>query len=121
MEPRLVAVSKLKPAEVILEAYKSGQIHFGENYVSELVTKANNPEIIEQCPEIRWHFIGHLQKSNVNKLLSIPRLHMIETIDNEKLANTVNNSWGKSRKGPEKLKILVQVNTSKEECKSFFN
>ncbi len=69
--PCLVAVSKTKPAEDIIIAYNAGQRHFGENYVQELVEKANLNEIKEKCPEIRWHFIGHLQKNKVNKLLGI--------------------------------------------------
>ncbi|KAF6725023.1 Proline synthase co-transcribed bacterial-like protein [Oryzias melastigma] len=67
--PRLVAVSKTKPPEMIVEAYRHGQRNFGENYVNELVEKASDPLILESCPEIKWHFIGHLQKNNVNKLL----------------------------------------------------
>lgn len=64
----LVAVSKTKPAEVILEAYETGQRDFGENYVKELKEKGINPLILESCKDIRWHFIGHLQSSNVNKV-----------------------------------------------------
>lgn len=64
----LVAVSKTKPAEMIVDAYETGQRHFGENYVKELSEKGNSPVILEKCKEIRWHFIGHLQKANVNKV-----------------------------------------------------
>ena len=56
----LVAVSKTKSAEEILELYHLGQRDFGENYVQELVEK------YEQLPkDIRWHFIGHLQSNKV--------------------------------------------------------
>lgn len=44
-EPRLVAVSKTKPKEMILEAYSAGQRHFGENYVQELVEKAHDQQV----------------------------------------------------------------------------
>src|SRR5678815_6001506 len=55
----LVAVSKTKPVEDILELYDLGHRDFGENYVQELVEKA------ERLPkDIRWHFIGHLQSNN---------------------------------------------------------
>ncbi|XP_029049992.1 pyridoxal phosphate homeostasis protein [Osmia bicornis bicornis] len=118
-EPRLVAVSKLKPPELIIQAYEGGLKHFGENYVNELVEKANNPNILEKCKEIRWHFIGHLQRNKVNRVLSIPNLYIIETVDNEKLAATLHNSWPKFRKvEEEKLKVMIQINTSKEEEKS---
>ena len=56
--PRLVAVSKTKPKELVIEAYESGQRHFGENYVQELVDKSSDPVIIDKCPDIKWHFIG---------------------------------------------------------------
>ncbi|XP_029426543.1 LOW QUALITY PROTEIN: pyridoxal phosphate homeostasis protein [Nannospalax galili] len=69
IQPRLVAVSKTKPADMVIEAYDHGQRTFGENYVQELLEKASNPKILSSCPEIKWHFIGHLQKQNVNKLM----------------------------------------------------
>ncbi|XP_077000604.1 pyridoxal phosphate homeostasis protein isoform X2 [Tamandua tetradactyla] len=69
IQPRLVAVSKTKPVDVVIEAYEHGQRIFGENYVQELLEKATNPKILSSCPEIKWHFIGHLQKQNVNKLM----------------------------------------------------
>lgn len=120
-EPCLVAVGKLKPVDLIVDAYKAGQRHFGENYVNELVEKATHPSILDTCADIRWHFIGHLQRNKVNKLLSVPNLFMVETVDNEKLASALNNSWPKFRKQGDsdlKLNIMVQVNTSKEEEKS---
>ena len=57
---RLVAVSKTHPNERLLEAYECGQRDFGENRVQELADKAASlPE------DIRWHFIGHLQRNKV--------------------------------------------------------
>ncbi|ROL43161.1 Pyridoxal phosphate homeostasis protein [Anabarilius grahami] len=116
--PRLVAVSKTKPPEMVVEAYKHGQRNFGENYVNELVEKASHPQVVLSCPEIKWHFIGHLQKNNVNKLLGVPNLYMVETIDSVKLAEKVNSSWQKMRAAnTQRLKIMVQINTSGEESK----
>ena len=67
----LVAVSKLKPAEEIMEAYHAGQRDFGENYVQELVDK------YEALPkDIRWHFIGHLQSNKVKYIA--PFVHLIQ-------------------------------------------
>ncbi|XP_073425132.1 pyridoxal phosphate homeostasis protein isoform X1 [Dendrobates tinctorius] len=116
VQPRLVAVSKTKPADMVIEAYSHGQRVFGENYVQELVEKSSDAKILSSCPEIKWHFIGHLQKHSINKLIAVPNLHILETIDSVKLADKVNSSW--QRKGsPEKLKVMVQVNTSSEESK----
>ncbi|XP_076384626.1 pyridoxal phosphate homeostasis protein isoform X2 [Megalopta genalis] len=118
-EPRLVAVSKLQSHNLILAAYEAGQKHFGENYVNELVEKGHHPDILAKCSDIHWHFIGHLQRNKVNKLLSVPNLYVIETVDNEKLSSALDASWPKFRKQDElKLKVMVQVNTSKEEGKS---
>lgn len=114
---QLVAVSKTKPKEMILQAYIAGHRHFGENYVNELVEKASDAEVTEQCPEIKWHFIGHLQRNKVFKLLSAPNLHVAETVDSEKLADAIDKAWAKLQK-PDPLKVMVQVNTSDEENKS---
>uniref|UniRef100_A0A8D2NSM9 Pyridoxal phosphate homeostasis protein n=1 Tax=Zosterops lateralis melanops TaxID=1220523 RepID=A0A8D2NSM9_ZOSLA len=116
VQPRLVAVSKTKPAEMVMEAYSHGQRSFGENYVQELLEKASDSRILSSCPDIKWHFIGHLQKNNVNKLIAVPNLFMLETVDSVKLADRVNSSWQK-KGSPQKLKVMVQVNTSGEDSK----
>uniref|UniRef100_A0A8C0PEI8 Pyridoxal phosphate binding protein n=1 Tax=Canis lupus familiaris TaxID=9615 RepID=A0A8C0PEI8_CANLF len=82
VQPRLVAVSKTKPVETVIEAYCHGQHTFGEKYSSRT---------------IKWHFIGHLQKQNVNKLMAIPNLFMLETVDSVKLADKVNSLWQEKR------------------------
>jgi len=115
--PRLVSVSKTKPVSDIIDAYSWGQRHFGENYIQELVEKSADKQILETCPDICWHFIGHLQRNKVNKLTSVKNLFMVETIDSTKLADALNTSWGRLNK-TDKLKVLVQVNTSREENKS---
>ena len=62
--PRLVAVSKTFPSEAIVAAYNEGQRHFGENYIQELISKSE--ELQARCPDIRWHYIGHLQSNKVS-------------------------------------------------------
>lgn len=116
---QLVAVSKTKPVEDILEAYNVGQRHFGENYIQELEEKSNDPKILENCKDIKWHFIGHLQTNKVKKLAKIPNLHMVQTIHSEKLADILNKLWEKEKLETDgKLKVLVQVNTSGEDEKN---
>ncbi|XP_059488824.1 pyridoxal phosphate homeostasis protein [Neocloeon triangulifer] len=112
IRPRLVAVSKTKPNELIIAAYEAGQRHFGENYIQELNQKSNDAEILSKCPEIRWHFIGRLQRNKVSKVVNTPNLYMVETIDSAKLASALHEAWGKFGKEP--IKIMVQVNTSAE-------
>ncbi|XP_046850234.1 pyridoxal phosphate homeostasis protein-like [Xenia sp. Carnegie-2017] len=114
--PQLIAVSKTKPVSAVLEAYQCGQRHFGENYVQEIVEKGSNPEILK-LEDIKWHFIGHLQRNKCNNLTAVPNLYMVQTIDTTKLATALNNSWEKQNKSV-KLKVMVQVNTSGEENKS---
>ncbi len=74
----LVAVSKTKPKEMLLEAYDAGQRDFGENYVQELVDK------YERLPkDIRWHFIGHLQSNKVKYIA--PFVYLIHGVESLKL------------------------------------
>lgn len=108
---RLVAVSKLKPPELVREAYALGHRVFGENYVEELVEKA------QTCPaDISWHLIGHLQSNKVKKLLQVRNLEVVETVDSEKLAERLNKECGKIGRPP--LRIFLQVDTSDEPTKS---
>lgn len=135
--PCLVAVSKLKPITSIIEAYECGQRHFGENYFQELLEKSNSPEIIEKCPDIKFHLIGHLQSNKVTKLPKIRNLHMVQTVDSIKLADLIQKAFEKSSgdiksdSGSENeihdapvnhnaspIKVMIQVNTSGEDQKS---
>ena len=71
---KLVAVSKLKPVEDIMEAYNAGQRAFGENYATELRDKA---AVLPK--DIKWHFIGHLQGKQLKYY--IPFVSMIHGVD----------------------------------------
>mmetsp|Transcript_65389 Transcript_65389/g.156350 ORF Transcript_65389/g.156350 Transcript_65389/m.156350 type:complete len:276 (-) Transcript_65389:18-845(-) len=109
---RLVAVSKTKPVEALLEAYQAGHRHFGENYVQELLEK------VPQMPEdVQWHFIGRLQSNKVNALIKgCPNLSCLETVSSEKLAKAVNKAWKENNPG-KKLRVMVQINSSGESSK----
>ena len=115
-KPRLVAVSKTKPIELVLRAYNNGQRHFGENYVQALVEKSSDPRLAS-LEDICWHFIGHLQRNKCNNLVACPHLWAVETIDSERLASSLNTSWGRTNCDV-KLNVFVQVNTSGETSKS---
>ncbi|CAL9119256.1 unnamed protein product [Musa textilis] len=108
---RVVAVSKTKPVSLIRQVYDVGHRCFGENYVQEIVEKA------PQLPsDIEWHFIGNLQSNKVKSLLAgVPNLDMVETVDDEKIANHLDRMVASLGRKP--LKVLVQVNTSGEESK----
>jgi len=113
---RLVAVSKTKPAKLIIDCYQAGQRHFGENYAQEFSEKSNDPEIQEMCPDIQWHFIGPIQSNKAKMIVKCPRLFMIETVNSTKLADMLNKCVG--QEGKTDVKVLVQVNTSGESQKS---
>jgi pyridoxal phosphate enzyme (YggS family) len=102
-----IAVSKTKPVSDILELYELGQRDFGENYVQELVEKA------EQLPkDIRWHFIGHLQSNKVKYIA--PFVHLIHGVDSEKLLKEINKQAAKLNKT---IDVLLQIHIAKEETK----
>lgn len=108
---KVVAVSKTKPVPILRQVYEAGHRCFGENYVQELVDKA--PQLPD---DIEWHFIGNLQSNKVKPLLTgVPNLDMVESVDDEKIANRLNRVVGDIGRKP--LKVLVQVNTSGEESK----
>ncbi len=105
-EVKLVAVSKRKPAEAVVEAAEAGQILFGENRVQEAQTK------IPMCPpNLHWHLIGHLQ-SNKAKLAASGLFRMIHSVDSEKLLRALDEHAATP------LPILIQVNISGEGSKS---
>lgn len=105
--PRLVAVSKTKPKEMIIEAYEAGQRHFGENYIQELSEKASDPIILDKCPEIMWHFIGTCQTNKVAKVVKTSNITMVETVTSLKLADKFQSSCQSNQIA--KLGIMIQV------------
>lgn len=110
---QLLAVSKTKPVEAILEAYQAGQSAFGENYVQEGVSKVQH--FAEHYPDnrIEWHFIGPIQ-SNKSRLVA-EHFDWVHTIDRTKIAQRLNDQRPSELKP---LQVLIQVNTSGEASKS---
>ena len=116
---RLIAVSKLKPASDVLALHQAPTSHldFGENYAQELTEKAS---LLPR--DIRWHFIGALQTNKCKSLAEqIPNLWCVSSIDAAKKADQLEKGRAalaeKSDGEIQKLRILVQVNTSGEESK----
>ncbi len=107
----LVAVSKTKPNEALLEAYETGQRVFGENKVQELVAKQ------ETLPkDIEWHMIGHLQRNKVKYIA--PFVSLIHGIDSLKLLREVNKQGAKIDRI---IPVLLQVHIAEEESKFGFS
>lgn len=111
----LLIVSKTRPIEDIKTYYELGHRDFGENRVQELAEKAE--ALKQECPEIRWHMIGHLQTNKVNNLFKIPNLFAIHSVDDRELVDKLISSEDKLANTVE---IYLQFNTSKEEEKSGF-
>lgn len=104
---KLIAVSKTKPVETILEAYKSGHKIYGENKVQDLVDKYN-----ELPKDIEWHMIGHMQSNKVKYIA--PFVSLIHGIDSFKLLKVVNKEGEKNNR---KIDCLLQFHIAKEETK----
>lgn len=106
----LVAVSKTKSNEAIMEAYASGQRVFGENKVQEMVEK------YETLPkDIEWHMIGHLQRNKVKYMASF--VHLIHGVDTEKLLAEINKQAAKHDR---RIPCLLQVHIAEESTKFGF-
>jgi len=103
----LVAVSKTKPNEMLMEAYDAGQRDFGENYVQELVDKY---ELLPK--DINWHFIGHLQSNKVKYIA--PFVYLIHGVDSFSLLKEINKQ---AQKNERVIDCLLQIYIAQEETK----
>jgi len=103
----LVAVSKTKPNESILEAYNNGQRCFGENKVQELCEKQ-----IDLPKDIEWHFIGHLQSKKVRQIA--PFISLIHAVDSLKLLMEINKQALKNNRT---INCLLQFHIATEQSK----
>ena len=107
----LIAVSKTRSVEQIIEAYNQGQKKFGENRVHEIVEKYNNlPKDIE------WHMIGHLQKNKVKHISKF--ISLIHSLDRLSLAKEIDKN---ARKDNRSIDCLIQIKISNDESKYGLN
>ena len=107
----LIAVSKTRSVEQIIEAYNQGQKKFGENRVHEIVEKYNNlPKDIE------WHMIGHLQKNKVKHISKF--ISLIHSLDRLSLAKEIDKN---GRKDNRSIDCLIQIKISNDESKYGLN
>lgn len=104
---RLIAVSKTKPNELLLEAYNHGQKAFGENMVQEMVGK------YESLPkDMEWHFIGHLQSNKIKYIA--PFVCLIHGVDSFKLLKAIDTE---AKKVGRVIPCLLQFYIAEEESK----
>jgi PLP dependent protein len=108
-EVDLMAVSKVHPVEVILEAHAAGQRLFGENRVQEFAEKSS---AVAALPGIEVHLIGPLQSNKTARAAEL--FHAIDAVDSLKIAQRLNSAAAALNK---KLPILIEVKLSHEESK----
>ena len=107
----LVAVSKFHPSSAIREAYEAGQRDFAESRPQELAAKA-----AELPPDIRWHFIGHLQRNKLKMVL--PYAYLIHSVDSVKLLDEIQKFAAKENL---RVRILLEVFISSDTTKQGFS
>jgi pyridoxal phosphate enzyme (YggS family) len=103
----LVAVSKNKPVSDIQDLYEIGHRDFGENYVQELIQKQ-----LLLPEDIRWHFIGHLQRNKVKYIA--PFVYMIHGVETYQLLEEIDRQAVKNER---RIKCLLQMHIAQEESK----
>jgi len=108
---KLVAVSKMRTVEEIMQLYNWGQRDFGENYVQELIAKQ-----VQLPNDIRWHFIGHLQTKKVKYIG--PFIHLIHGVDSFKLLEEIDRQAGIQKRN---INCLLQIHIAQEESKFGLN
>ena len=104
---RLIAVTKTKPIDMLLEAYHAGCKTFGENRVQEMAEK------YEQLPkDIAWHLIGHLQTNKVKYMA--PFVSLVHSVDSFKLLQEIDRQAAKYNRV---IECLLQIYIAREETK----
>lgn len=107
LKVKLIAVSKTKSVDEVLEAYEAGQRDFGENLVQELVEKA------EKLPkDIIWHQIGHLQTNKVKYIA--PFIGVIHSVDSFKILKEINKH---ALRNSRIIDCLLQIHIAEEDTK----
>ena len=106
-EVTLVAISKTKPNEDLLEAYNAGQRIFGENKIQEMTQKW------ETLPkDIEWHMVGHIQTNKVKYMA--PYVSLVHAVDRLKVLKEINKEAAKNDRS---IKCLLQIKIAEEDTK----
>lgn len=103
----LLAAAKERSANEISRAIKAGVTIIGENYLQDTLEVINEVE-----GEAKWHFIGHLQRNKVKKVIDI--FDMIESVDSFRLAKEIEKHCERRNKI---MPVLIEVNSGEEEQK----
>ncbi len=104
---KLIAVTKTKPVEMLLEAYRAGCKTFGENRVQEMTEKY---ELLPK--DIEWHLIGHLQTNKVKYMA--PFVRLVHSVDSLKLLQEIDRQAARNNRV---IECLLQLYIAREETK----
>ena len=108
-EVKLIAVSKTKPKEDIIEALSHGQLHFGENRMQELQDKMESINF----PGVTWHMIGTIQSNKIRHIAG--KVHWIHSVGKAKYLDEIEK---RAAEHDRMINVLIQVNISHEDQKS---
>ncbi|HBE04294.1 MAG: YggS family pyridoxal phosphate enzyme [Spirochaetes bacterium GWF1_41_5] len=106
----IIAVSKTRTADEILEVINAGAEHIGENYLQEALPKIN-----AIGPRVKWHMIGHLQSNKISKVL--PHFNSVQTVHSVKTATQLDRQ---AQTHNCRLEIMLEINIGYENSKHGF-
>lgn len=105
---QLICVTKTRDVDEIKKAYEIGERNFGENKVQELINKYDSLD-----KDVKWHFIGHLQRNKVKYIVG--KVHLIHSLDSIRLLNEIEKRYAEENKI---ANLLIQINIGDEESKT---
>jgi len=109
----LLAVSKTKPADMVVALAKQGQRDFGENYLQEAIEKINALKSQPEGDKIVWHYIGSIQRNKTRDIAE--HFDWVQTLERDIIAKRLNDQRPADL-AP--LNVLIQLNIDNEESKS---
>ena len=112
-EVSLLAVSKTKPAEMIIALAEQGQRDFGENYLQEAVEKITQLQKLSETKNIVWHYIGSIQRNKTRDIAE--HFDWVQTVERDIIAKRLNEQRPDNMSP---LKVLIQLNIDDEDSKS---
>ncbi len=115
---RLVAVTKLVPPDLVLEAIRAGVSDLAENRVQEGVAKRQAVEAKALGPgtaRVRWHLIGHLQTNKAAR--AVRHFELIHSVDSLRVAEALSLALAREAPRPQPLEVLLEINVSGEATK----
>ena len=109
--PKVIAIGKTFPLELIMPLIDHGHLDFGENKVQEAKIKWTN--IKKEKPRLNLHFVGRLQTNKAKDVVQL--FDYVHSLENVKQAEALSKYESELKK---KLKYFIQINIGHETQKS---